>query len=370
MKTKSILLLSNASNMMSTIFIPVFAVGIGASTREIGIIGAGYGLAIFVSSYLFGRASDIHGRRAFLVPGLFLSTLAFFLQILARGPLELIVIRTLAGFCIGIFTAPLIAYEFEKGGRLGTFSSYGSLGWALGSILAGVIAQHGEMYSRQNPLLPFWEVFFLAGFFYLVSFLISLGLPDVEAHPVKTPLFPKEILGRNLHIYLPLVLRVTGAFSIWIIFPIFLTGLGASKLWIGILYFANTSTQFFIMRRLDFANESRLYAGGLLFSGVVFFAYTLPENFLYLIPLQLLLAITWSWMYVGGLRYLTENNEEKAASIGLMNSLTSISMAVGPLLGGFIAGGFGFDAVMYFASALSLLGLLIFLITRPRTRSP
>ncbi|NOZ77117.1 MAG: MFS transporter, partial [Euryarchaeota archaeon] len=366
MKASTILFLSNTAIMMSAIFIPVFAQGIGADTAEIGVIGFVYGASIFLSSYLFGRASDIRGRRGFLRAGLLLTALAFLFQSLAGSPLELALIRAFAGFCIGIYTAPLIAYAFEAGGRLGTFSSYGSLGWALGSILGGVIAQLGEGYWAGDPLAPYLGVFILSGLLYLVSFSISTSLPEVEMRPVTTPLFPRELLGRNLHIYVPLLLRVTGAFSIWIIFPLFLMELGASKMWIGIIYFANAGTQFFVMRRLDFANATRLYAGGLLFSAVVFFAYTLPGTFLYIIPLQFLLALTWSWMYVGGLRYLTENNEEKAASIGLMNSMMSISMGVGPLLGGFIAGGFGFHGVMYFASGLSLLGLLIFLATRPR----
>jgi len=370
MKTSAILLLSNAANMMSAIFIPVFAEGVGATSAEIGIIGAVYGGAIFISSYLFGRASDMEGRLRFLNTGLLLSTLAFFLQTLARDPLELMIIRAFAGLCIGIYTAPLIAYEFEAGGRLGTFSAYGSLGWALGSILAGIIAQLGSMYSSRHPLLPFYGVFLLGGAFYLVSFLISLGLQEVKIRPVRTPLLPWGLIKRNRHIYLPMLLRHTGAFSIWVIFPLFLSTLGANMFWIGVIYFVNTGSQFLVMRRLDFADDRRLYTAGLSLSALVFFSYTLPGNYLLIMPFQFLLAVSFSLLYVGGLRYLTRTNEEKAATIGLMSSVTSISMAIGPLFGGLVAGSFGFDGVMYFASSLTLAGLMVYLLTRPGKGSP
>jgi MFS family permease len=359
MRPNIIQFLANASIMMSAIFIPNFADELGATEAEIGLIGGAYGFAIFFSSYIFGRASDMRDRRSFLTIGLFFSTITFFLQIFARDALSLMVIRALAGFSIGIFTAPLVAYVFEAGGRLGTFSAYGSLGWAIGSVLAGVIAQHGETLTHISRLLPYWEVFFLSSMFFLISLYISLTLPEVVMKRVQVPLFPIDLIRRNAFVYLPAFLRHTGAFSIWIIFPLFLVELGASKFWIGIIYFFNAGTQFLIMRHLDLRNDVVMIKMGLALSAMVFFSYTLAGNFYHVMPIQVLLALSFSFLYVGSLLYLTRTNEEKATSVGILNSVTNIAVAVGPIFGGVVSQAWGFHAVMYFAAALAFLGMII-----------
>ncbi|MFQ6105947.1 MAG: MFS transporter, partial [Candidatus Hydrothermarchaeaceae archaeon] len=271
MRTILIQFLSSAAVMMSAVFIPVFAAQIGASLAEIGMIGASYGVAIFFSSYIFGRASDMRDRRIFLTTGLLLSCVTFFLQALAWSPLPLMVIRGLAGFSLGIFTAPLIAYTFESGVKLGMFSSYGSLGWAFGAILAGIIAQYSESYAHINALIPFWSVFIISSMLFAISYIVSAKLPKVKMKTVKVSLFPAELIKRNMRVYLPAFLRHLGAFSIWIIFPLFLADLGAGKFWIGFMYFVNAGAQFLIMRRLDIMKDTLLINLGLLLSVMVFF---------------------------------------------------------------------------------------------------
>ncbi len=360
MKSNIILFLSYTSAMMSSVFIPNLAMELGATNTEIGLIGASYGLTIFLSSFIFGRASDMRDRRSFLKLGLFSATVFFFLQIFAYDVRSLIIIRGLAGFSLGIFTAPLIAYTYESGRKLGNFASYGSLGWAFGGLLAGVIAQQGEAFIYINTLLPYWAVFLLSSVFFLISLLIALRLPEVMMVRVSVPLFPKDVIKKNWVVYLPVFLRHTAAFSIWIIFPLYLAELGATRFWIGAMYFINAGTQFFIMRQLDWKNDVRLINIGLVVSALVFLSYVFPDNFYQVIPIQILLAISFSYLYVGNLKYLTDNNREKSTSVGILNSVTSISMAVGPLLGGAIAQiGGGFHAVMYFAAGLAFIGLAV-----------
>lgn len=83
MKPNVIVMLSNLALSASFLFIPILAEELGASKAQIGVIGATYGFAVFASSYLFGRASDVYGRRFFIHLGLGVSTLTFFLQVLA-----------------------------------------------------------------------------------------------------------------------------------------------------------------------------------------------------------------------------------------------------------------------------------------------
>ena len=56
MKENFIQLLYRAAFSASYMSIPILAEELGGSKTQIGIIGAVYGLALFTSSYLFGRA--------------------------------------------------------------------------------------------------------------------------------------------------------------------------------------------------------------------------------------------------------------------------------------------------------------------------
>lgn len=346
MNASIIQLLLSSSIMLSWIFIPNLAKELGASNIEVGLIGASYGVSIFISSYIFGRASDMWGRKVFLTAGLGLCSISFLLQIFATSVVSLALLRFIAGFTIGIATAPLIAYVFETGGRMGKFSSYGSLGWATGNILAGIIA-------------VYWQLFALSSLFFAAAFLISLRLPSSNSPRIKIPLFPREVIKRNLRVYLSYFLRNTGASSIWVIFPLFLTDIGASKFWIGIIYFLNSGLQVVMMRYVDRFRDTHLISLGVLVSSIVFLSYSFATDYRQVIPLQALLALSWSSLYVGSLLYMTNRNIERATSVGMLTSVISISGAFGPFLGGVISQLYGFREVMYFAALLSFIGFII-----------
>jgi len=346
MRPNSIQFLYYAASMASWLFIPVLASELGASRFEVGLIGAVYGLALFASTYLFGRASDIKGRRIFIRLGLALSTVTFLLQILAVDAASLLLIRALCGFTMGILIAPLIAYVHEAGGSMGRLSSFGSLGWAVGTLIAGIIGTYTHIFAFSSLL-------------FLVALFLSLKMEGVKGERVEIPLFPREIIKRNLNVYASYFLRNMGATAIWIIFPLFLLDIGATKFWIGFVHFANCFAQFFIMPCMDRYRDTRLISSGLLLSSAVFFSYSLATSYLQIIPLQLVLALSWSFLYVGSLLYMTGRNVERATSVGMLSATIYISGAVGPFMGGAIAQLWGFSAVMYFASLSSFVGYLM-----------
>ena len=335
--------------MSSIIFIPNLARDLNASYLEVGVIVAAYGFMVFLSSYIFGRAADMHGYRIFLRIGLIISALSFFIQIFAVDPVSLILVRALTGFSIGLFPAALIAYVHESKRSLGKFSSYGSLGWAFGSLLAGFIT-------------IYHEIFILGSFLFFIAFLTSLRMPDIKNEPLKVPFFPIKLIKENSSVYISFFFRHLGATSIWAIFPLFLLTLGADKFWIGVIYFTNSMTQVVVMRYLDRFKSESLVRMGLILSIIVFFSFTLAQNYYQILPIQVLLAFSWSCLYVGSLMFLTEKNIEKATSVGILNSVIGLSGIFGPLLAGIISEFFGLTFVMYIASVLALIGLSVNLI--------
>jgi len=114
MESNLIKFLTFSATMSAWVYIPILAKNLGLTDMEIGFIVAAYSSALFLSSFIFGRASDKYGRRSFLLLGLVLSAFAFFLLIFSQNFLTLFSIRFLVGFCVGIYPSSLIAYVHEN----------------------------------------------------------------------------------------------------------------------------------------------------------------------------------------------------------------------------------------------------------------
>lgn len=345
MNSNVIQFLVNMGISASLMLVPNMAQGFGASNFQIGLVVGVYNFMAFFSHYIFGRASDAYGRRIFLFIGLFFAGVCFATQVYAKDYMSLFIVRAVAGFSIGIFPAALIAYVYESKGSIGRFSSYGSLGWAFGSLMAGLISDYGEIFIGSSI------VFFLA---FLSTFKLEENrrtIPNVEI-----PLFPSKMIKKNFDVYFPFFLRHVGGNLIWTIFPLYLASLGASPLWIGFLYFINTGTQFVVMRHLDRFDNRLLIKAGEIMSVVVFFSYALASSYMHIIPMQFLLAVSWSFLYVGSVSTLTKENVEKATAVSILSSFLSLSAILGPLLSGIITQLYGYRSVMYAGGFTAIAG--------------
>jgi len=356
MQASIIQFLSSFALSASLLFIPNLARDLGANNTQIGIIVAVYAFATFGASYIFGRLSDTHGRKLFINLGLGVCTVTFFLQALTdpyfvspllADPWLLALVRGLAGFSLGIFPAALTVYVYDSSGVVGKFTSLGALGWAVGTFVAGLIAFY-------------YGIFILSSACFLLAFLISFTIKRAEGPRIRVPLFPTDLLKRNWRVYVPFLLRHSGANCIWVIFPLFIASLGGDKFWIGVIYTVNTATQFVVMRFLDRFEEKTLINTGLLLAIATFLSFTVAQNFVHLLPMQVLLACSWSSIYVGSLTYLMKNNVEKATSTGMLSSVINISQVFGALVGGVISQLFEFKATMYLAALLTIAGFGLF----------
>jgi len=350
-------LFTNCALETSVLFLPLFADKIGASKLQIGIIGGTFAISYGLSSWFFGRQSDIKGRLFFIRLGLVLSIAAFAAQAIAVNPVTLMIARAFVGLSIGVSVAALMAYHFEAGGNTGRFASFGSLGWFVGDLIA--IYFHSYI-----------GLFLLGSVSCGIALAISLSLKEPEqrlpASPAsasgKSPSIKPDtfkITRRNILVYAPFFLRHLGATMVWVILPLFFVSLGASTMWIAVIACINTGGQFIAMMFVDRFREYRLFLLGLLFSAIVFLAYSLSANFVQIMPIQVILALAWSCLYVGALVLLLKNNEEKATSTGILFSSMSIAGAIGPFLGGMVSEFWGYRQLLYCASGLCGAGLII-----------
>ena len=352
MKSYIIQFLSRAGLFCSIIFVPIIIQeDFNGSDLDVGIIIAIYSFAVFISMITFGRLSDIKGRRKFLRIGLFASSITFFIQIFAYDTVSFAVLRFIAGLCAGIFPASLIAYVYESKKLMGKFASFGSLGWSFGSIIAGYIA---VIWYTQS-------VFIFSSLFFFISFLISLRLPKIERVTIKVPLFPKKLIKKNMSVYSGIFIRHSGATMIWVFFPNYILDLGASKLWIGIIYAINMGTQFFVMFFItDKVKSKTLMQIGFILSSITFFSFTLARDYIEILPTQIPLAFSWAFLYVGSLKFVTEKNIERATASGFLESILRLSTIFGAMVGGILASFYGRNGVIYIASIMAIIAYISF----------
>jgi MFS family permease len=331
--------------MSSHMFIPLLSADLGASSFEVGLVGAAFGVAYLLSSLFFGWKSDLLGRLRFIRFGLAASSLAFLAQTLSFNLTALFVIRVLVGFSLGISTAALIAYIYDSRGNMGNFSSYGSLGWIGGALAAATLTGYNTLFIFSALLC-------------LAAFLVSLSMQETVFTEPKNIPRPLAVARRNSSVLLAFFLRHLGATAIWIILPLFFATLGASKTWIGLLWGINFAFQFIAMRLVEKLPEKAVFLAGQILSVVVFLGYTLINHYLQVIPLQVLLGVSWAFLYVGSLLVVLKSGEEKGTASGVFFSAINLSGAVGPLVGGLISQLFGYRSVMLFAAIITMVGLL------------
>jgi len=339
--------LANAASSASLIFIPLWAAQLGASVEQIGFIFAAYNGSILVSSYLFGRAADLHGSRKILQAGLVLASVASFLQVFAFEPATVTVTRVFLGFSVGMYPAALLAYARTSDRAIGPFAAWGSLGWGLGSFLAGFADVFAPSDAR--------PIFILSSLLFLATFGLALSARPEAAGTFSIPLFPVALIKRNLPVYVAMLIRHTGANMIWVIFPLFMRDrLGMTGLEIGIAYALNPVVQFVVMRQLDRFRSTTLVAIGLIGSALTFLSFTVAQNFPQMLLTQVLLGFSWATLYVGSLQFIVDRNPETATAGGILGSVLSISSILGPIIGGVLSAGGNYLLPMYVAAGMCI----------------
>jgi MFS family permease len=333
------------------IFIPILAKDLSATDFQVGLIVAAYGFALFLSNYMFGRYSDVHGKKFFLISGLYLSGIACLIQILSDSVISLAISRIIVGFCAGIYPSALLAKAYIlKKEKIGKFTSFGSFGWSFGILAAGILS-------------IYWKIFLFSSIIFFLAFLFSLFVSYKDDVKITVPRFPKDVIKRSAPAYVVMLIRHTGAMTLWVIFPLYLKeDLGGSLFHISILYSLNPLGQFFVMQLIDRFKSTKLIAWGLVISIISFVGMAMVTFFWLMVIPWVILSFAWGFLYVGCLKFVMERNNEKATSTGILNSTMHISGIIGAFMGGIIAFNLGRVANIYTAAIMSSIGLVLFFV--------
>ncbi len=363
MKTETIQVAAGAALLSSFTYIPVLAKEqLNADEFLISLLVGAFAVAAFLSSYIFGRAGDMHGRRSILRAGLLLSTLTFALLVFTNTIEILFIVRILNGFCAGIYPGALAAYAYDSKMKMGRFASFGALGWGFGTLFAGYAAS-----------IEIHLAFLVSTVFLAISFASAMTLPSIEQTHIKVPWFPIETLRRNLPIYLAILIRHSSAYAMWTLWSPFLITLGADAVQIGVIQAMNSIAQVvFMITIIDKFDYKKLVQVGLVTTSITFSYFlvvALYLDWIQMIPAQILLGFSWSCLYVGALKFVTERNEETSTASGLLTSMLSIAGIFGPIMAAvirlFTA---SYIPIILNAVILSLVALVIFIYSTNRNK--
>ncbi len=338
--------------MLSITYTPSLAAEVGASAMEIALIFSLYNLAYFLSSMIFGRLADLHGRRVFILIGFGVASLAFLMQYFYWNYYSLLLLRIIAGFAAGIFPAAVISLAHDTKMKMGKLSAFGAAGWAIGSYVAGIIS----LFFGLKATYVFSSIIFL------IALAIAFKLRESGVRVENVPRIPTNVIKRNWNLYLGYIFRHSAATMIWAYWPLFVKSIGGNSFWQAATMGINSTAQFFIMfYYADTTRSSNLILWGLILSSLTFLSYSIISNVWEMIPVQVMLAASWSFLYVGSLNYLTSKNREKATATGLLNSSIGISAFIGPLLGGaFMSFVHEYRYLMIFSFIIAFMGVIVF----------
>lgn len=304
-------------------YVPYWGRLIGLTDPEIAIAAIFFGIVAFGSGVLSGRLSDrIGARKIFVIIGSITASITLF-SLITSNKIYFIIFRAISGIGLGMYAPGLVAIVSDKGDKIGNFSAYGSFGWAVGVLLSGIIGL-------------FWVpgIFIFGALSFIGAAVIAFTLIEEESVSKKYKDSVLFVFWERKEIYLALVIRHSFANAIWVFWALFLFELGADTFWIAVIQCTNALTQTIIMNTFtDRMNSQRMVSWGLILSSVSFVSFTIPQNFWGIIPLQVILGISWAFLYVGTLRYSVEkSNFDKSTAAGILTSILPVASLIGSVI--------------------------------------
>jgi MFS family permease len=314
---------------------PIFATqDLGLSLTETGIALTAFAAAVVITSPIWGAISDRIGRRKiFLVGGTILFAVSSFLLFYVESYEQLLFLRAFQG--IGFAANPMLTALFSDrfgrstGKRFGVYSAANSLGWGLGGIVAGVLADLTDVRT----------VFIFAAFVALANATIMLCFIPEKQKQIQDQSATK-VPGRLYVLYGTLFIRQAAAISLWAIFPIYLGNFVSSLTAIGLISSSNMLVQpafmLLVGRIAERFDKLNLVLLGIIGSVITFMVFAVAPYLEFIVLGQIMIAISWSFVFIGINLYIIEStsSRNRGKAFGFLQASFTTAAAIGPLIGG------------------------------------
>jgi MFS family permease len=346
--------------------LPAYAITMGASSLELGMVQAAFSAAGILTLLFVGRLSDRLGRKRFLNSGLGILVFASAGLMFASQPLHLILLRFVQGLGASIYLSISQAYLGDgvpagtEGRWMGYFNAVLFAGMGAGPLVGGLAK---DAFGISTTFLGLAVMNFL-GLVAVQLFLAELPRKTaVRNHssflaPLKSPAM-RGVFSYRLTVGL-------GTATLMAFIPLF-AGLkiGLSASLIGIVLAARipiSMTQSFTGRVADSWNRrSMVISGGLISAAAACF---MPLTFGFWTLLIAYLAVTVGQAL--GIPAANAYAVHEGRVYGMGTSVTTFMLAmyignsIGPVALGAVADRFGLEATFFTAAACMAVGVAVF----------
>lgn len=327
--------------------LPFYVESFGASAFIVTLLFAVFSFFSFFSAPLLGALSDKIGRRPVLITSIASTALGWLVFAAATNIYWLFIGRIIDGLAAGNFPIAqsylidIAKDDKERSANLGLIGAIFGIGFIIGPLLGGAL-------SQISITTPFW---FVGGLAIFNTILAYFSLPETNLNKNKdkkisfSPFKPIIIAAKNANL--------RPSFIAWFLFGIAIAGqqsilslylaeafnfnsflislvLGGT----GIILVINQGV---LLKKvwLKYFSEEKLIIYSIVILGISFL-FTGIHLLLPLIIGLFLFSITHSVLRVSMTSQIarTSNNDEQGMILGVMSSVMSLSMIIGPLLAG------------------------------------
>lgn len=382
--------------------IPLMILHIGGTVADIGLAAFAYYAATMFSSKLWGKVSDLFGkRRIFIILSFAASSVLYLIFSFATNVYQIIVLSFILGFLITAYAPSAIMLIIEHSrknewaSRISSYNLYSSLGWSLGLLI-------GSMWMIGFSLSSFFILCSLAASLSLIAALLFVRDPKITLERDHLPILNVSVIERKPFklINLPEVLNIkrliknikgkyihnlsiyySSLLIFFMAFNTFFTPLAAyfkelliedSIIFILLAIHQLSATISFVRVGSLIANvgETKVIVSGILVRIFVFTVFLLVSvmlsyiqfNMLIFIPLLFLTGISWALFWNSNMSLLSKrvNSAHLGEAQGNLNSIVGLGTILGALLSGYIVSLFGFTGNFFITSLIMVIGLIIF----------
>jgi MFS family permease len=348
--------------------IPIYAVELGATGFQVGLIIAAFNITRTFLNPFSGRLSDRWGRKPFMVLGLLLYATVSVLYVLSARVDSLILVRLLHGFTsvlvvpVALALAGDIAPPQRLGLYMGTLNMAIMLGMGTGPALGGIIRDSFGMHAA----------FYTMGGLALITFLaVTIFLPgDPEgktSHGGQLAASWNRLLKHRAvqGLFLLRLFIAAGQGSVYTFLPILALRMQISSSQVGIILGVNIFVIAFLQRIFggiaDRVNPKNMVIWGTLLSGFVVPAMPYADGFYMILLLNIIMGIGNGIAMPGG--FVITGQLGQTMGMGSMMGITetgwSLGMIVSPIVSGVIMDSLGVPSIFLTGGVLTIIGVLL-----------
>jgi len=338
----------------------LFAIDLGATAIQLGLIGMGWPAVYAATTPLSGAMTEKSQKKTLPMLGCIIASLTLLAAMGASSTWELMAASLLIGLAVSLFWPPIELWISQLAHRVGLRQSIGAfnVSWGLGSAVAPLVA----------------------GFAVGKGIALSLGLGVLgfgaaAVLTVATPWQPRVVQGgcregahdvSSSRHYLPLVWIANFGtwFSVGIVrslFPKLATELSFGPRAIGMLLSVTTFSQVFMFVVLGSSSVWQYRLVPILISQVTALVSSIlmyvGTGFRQFLPTMVLLGGSMGVSYFSSIYYSLDRSAGGGFMTGVHESLIGLGIVLGPLIGGITAQMWGLRSPYLVSAFVILLGI-------------